>query len=276
MKINVHAGHNSNVPGAVSILNEVTEDRKVKNKVIELLRNAGHTVYDCTDDVAKTKSQNLANIVSKCNAHTVDLDVSIHLNSARNDLVGDGKTGGVEVWVYSTASKAKAYADKICEKVSSQLGMTNRGTKYCGNSLYVIRKTNSPALLVECCFVDDRDDANKWNADACAKAIVEGITGQVASVQPSQLTQTQPSTSKPTAKATGTYEVTASDLSVRTGPGTNYSRLKHSQLTKNAKAHDKDNDGCLDKGTRVTVSSWSGNWAKIPSGWVCGDYLKKV
>ena len=52
MKINVHAGHNSIVPGAVSILNEVTEDRKVKNKVIELLRNAGHTVYDCTDDVA--------------------------------------------------------------------------------------------------------------------------------------------------------------------------------------------------------------------------------
>ena len=34
MKINVHAGHNSIVPGAVSILNEVTEDRKVKNKLI--------------------------------------------------------------------------------------------------------------------------------------------------------------------------------------------------------------------------------------------------
>lgn len=277
MKINVHAGHNSIVPGAVSILNEVTEDRKVKNKVIELLRNAGHTVYDCTDDVAKTKSQNLANIVSKCNAHAVDLDVSIHLNSARNDLVGDGKTGGVEVWVYSNASKAKAFADKICEKVSSQLGMTNRGTKYCGKSLYVIRKTNSPALLVECCFVDDRDDANKWNADACAKAIVEGITDQVASVQPTQTKPTsQPSTPKPAGKATGTYEVTASDLSVRTGPGTGYRRKRHDELTEDGKKHDKDKDGCLERGTRVTVYEWQNGWARTPSGWVSGDYLKKV
>ena len=142
-------------------------------------------------------------------------------------------------------------------------------------NLYVIRKTNSPALLVECCFVDDRDDANKWNADACAQAIVEGITGQTVSTQPTQTVSPTP-TSKSAGKATGTYEVTASDLSVRKGPGTNYPRLKHSQLTKNAKAHDKDNDGCLDKGTPVTVSEWNGNWARIPSGWVCGDYLKKV
>ena len=32
-KYNVHGGHNSIVPGAAKYLNEVTEDRKVKNKV---------------------------------------------------------------------------------------------------------------------------------------------------------------------------------------------------------------------------------------------------
>ena len=37
MKINVHAGHNSIVPGAVSILNEVTEDRKCFGRLISVL-----------------------------------------------------------------------------------------------------------------------------------------------------------------------------------------------------------------------------------------------
>ena len=77
-------------------------------------------------------------------------------------------------------------------------------------------------------------------------------------------------------KSTGTYEVTANDLSVRTGPGENYRRKTYNELTVDAKKHDYDKDGCLNKGTRVTVSKWNGNWAKIPSGWVSGDYLKKV
>lgn len=77
-------------------------------------------------------------------------------------------------------------------------------------------------------------------------------------------------------KALGTYEVTASDLSVRTGPGTNYRRKTYSELTADAKNHDYDKDGCINKGTRVTVKEWQNGWARIPSGWVSGDYLKKV
>ena len=102
---NVHAGHSLICRGANGILDEVTEDRKVKNSVVELLRAAGHTVYDCTDDNGRTANANLSAIVAKCNAHTVDLDVSIHLNAGKNDTSGDGKTGGVEVWGYHNGTK---------------------------------------------------------------------------------------------------------------------------------------------------------------------------
>ena len=74
----------------------------------------------------------------------------------------------------------------------------------------------------------------------------------------------------------GTYEVIASDLSVRTGPGTNYPRKTYAELSTDAKKHDYDRDGCLNKGTRVTVKEWKNGFARIPSGWVSGDYLKKV
>lgn len=74
----------------------------------------------------------------------------------------------------------------------------------------------------------------------------------------------------------GTYMITACDLSVRTGPGANYRRKIYEELTKNAKAHDYDKDGCLNYGTRVTVFEFNGDWAKIPSGWDAKRYLKIV
>lgn len=46
------------------------------------------------------------------------------------------------------------------------------------SSLYVLRKTNAPAMLIECCFVDDKDDVVLYDYKSVAEAIVYGITGQ--------------------------------------------------------------------------------------------------
>lgn len=182
MKFNVHGGHNSHVTGASKYLNELTEDRKVKNEVIRLLKAQGHTVYDCTDDSGTTQNANLSNIVKKCNAHSVDLDISIHLNA--------GGGTGVEAYIYPNSS-AKDEATRICSKVSSALGIKNRGVKD-GSNLYVVRNTNAPAVLVECCFVDSTTDRDHWDANKCAKAIVEGILNKTVS---NGTTASKPSTS---------------------------------------------------------------------------------
>ena len=199
---NVHGGHSLVCRGASGLLDEVNEDRKVKNKVMEYLRAAGNTVYDCTDDVGRTQAQNLSSIVRKCNTHLVDLDISIHLNAGRNDYVGDDDTGGVEVWNYD--SRTAEISNRICQNVTNTLGIRNRGTKYTKN-LYVLNNTKSLALLVECCFVDDKDDANCWNADKCAKAIAEGIMGRSAAALPDSGTTPTPST--PSAPATSTGKI---------------------------------------------------------------------
>ena len=172
---NVHAGHcpqGKGASGAVGILQESVEDRAVKNEVIRLLRAEGHTVYDCTCDENTTKQGCLNKIVAKCNQHSVDLDISIHLNSGRNDYGGDGSTGGVEVWNYDTGTQE--ISNRICEAIATELEISNRGTKY-DKDLFVLANTKSKALLVECCFVDDKDDAKAWDAKRCAEAIAEGI-----------------------------------------------------------------------------------------------------
>jgi N-acetylmuramoyl-L-alanine amidase len=171
---NVHGGHSLKCRGVSDLLDEVTEDRAVKNKLIELLRANGDTVYDCTDDYSTTQSANLSSIVSKCNAHNVDLDISIHLNSARNDRVGDGKCGGVEVYGYDDRIYGTAY--RIAESIANTLGIGFHGApvKY-NKELYVLRKTRAKAILIECCFVDDRDDVTRWDSTKCAMAIASAL-----------------------------------------------------------------------------------------------------
>lgn len=96
---------------------------------------------------------------------------------------------------------------------------------------------------------------------------------KVYAVKDGSSTGSAPSSSE---RPLGTYEVTASDLSVRVKAGTQYRRKTYAELTESGKVHDYDKDGCLNKGTRVTVKEWQNGWARIPSGWVSGDYLKKV
>ena len=162
---NIHAGHNANVPGANGKFNEVTEDRKVKDTVISKLQSLGYTVYDCTDDSGKTQNENLKNIVSKCNAHTVDLNISIHFNAS------NGQGHGVEVLQYS--DKTKEVAQNICNAIA-ELGLKNRGVKDRAD-LYVLKKTKAPAILIECCFCDSEIDAGLYNCETMATAIVKGL-----------------------------------------------------------------------------------------------------
>ena len=254
MKINVHGGHNSHSSGAAGYLVELTEDRKVKNLVISKLKALGHTVYDCTDDAGANQSQNLRNIVTKCNAHKVDLDVSIHFNA--------GGGTGTEVWVYSASSSSKSYAQKTAAAIA-ELGFKNRGVKY-SKGLYVLKHTSSPAMLVECCFVDNQQDANRYNAEKMADAIVKGITGQTVAETPAKLATS-------TSSSAG---ATAVNYLVRINTATLNVRKDHSASSAVSTT--------VKKGDVYTIVAEYKNgstlWGKLKSGagWISLAYTKRV
>lgn len=176
MKISVHAGHNPDgkiACGAVGLIKESTEARKVTKYVVKYLRRAGHIVYNDTVDNGLNQGDVLNKIVAKCNAHNVDLVVSIHFNSGADDEKGNGNTTGTEVLVYALNQKPKAVASNVSKEIA-KLGFANRGVKE-RRDLYVLNSTKAPAMLVECCFVDDKDDVKLYNAKKMAQAIVLGI-----------------------------------------------------------------------------------------------------
>lgn len=180
MVINVHAGHNPHgkvACGAVGLISESIENRRVKDLVVDELRRMGHTVYDCTVEDGTSQSDVLNRIIRKCNAHKVDLDVSIHFNSASN-----AQASGTEVYVYSDRSQAVSTARETLNAICS-LGFRNRGVKT-NSKLAFLRRTSAPAMLVECCFVSSEKDVSLYNAEEMAAAIVYGITGTRCIAEP--------------------------------------------------------------------------------------------
>ena len=167
-RYSLHGGHNSIVQGAnFGNRKEHVLDRQVKDAVAAKLRSLGHTVYDDTDEVGATQSQNLNNIIRNSNSHAVDLVISFHLNAS------DGNGQGVEVLYYDQ----KDLAAKISAQLAKDIGWRDRGAKQ-RTDLAVLNGTKAPAILIELGFIDNESDMAKWNVDKIANSVVFALTGQ--------------------------------------------------------------------------------------------------
>lgn len=174
MKIAVRGGHTELCTGASALINELTEDRKVKDAVVKYLKILGQDVLDVTPPVNYTSSasKDLAYGVNKANNYGANLFVSIHFNKAYDTYNG---SLGSEVCVYSTND----YANRVVEKLGC-LGFSNRGQKV-RTGLYELKHTSMVSMIVEVCFVEATEDValyKKLGADAIGKAIAEAIVNQ--------------------------------------------------------------------------------------------------
>ena len=178
-KVTVHGGHNPSgkiACGASDFLDESKEDRYITRKVIKLLKKHGIKAKNCTVNNGRNQTDVLQKICKKCNAIAdADLHISIHFNSGRADKKGDGKVGGTEVLLTNDVSDKGDIAHRICEHMG-WIGYTSRGVKV-NKGLYFLNHTKAPAILVEVCFVDDKDDAILYrkNRDKVARAIVMAV-----------------------------------------------------------------------------------------------------
>ena len=158
--------------GVIADLDESNCTREISQLVAKELKSRGHEVnllkidksnsYRFEDCYVRAEQ---ANELAK--KKYVDLYVEIHINAG-------GGTGS-EVLTISKCEIAKSAAERICKSLSQKLEIPSRGIK--SANLIVLKKTNMPAILVECLFADS-SDAEKYNADLIARAIVDGLLGE--------------------------------------------------------------------------------------------------
>lgn len=175
-QINISSGHSINCQGASDILNEVTEARRVVDRIYDMCKAIGIEVYKY-HDTSSSSSQNLANIANWHNKFKDGIDVSIHFNCYQHT----SNSMGTEVCYYSQSE----LADKVSSAISKASGLKNRGGKE-RKGLYVLRHTNKPMILIEVCFLDSSYDVQKYqeNFDNICSAIIEALTGKVYMSRP--------------------------------------------------------------------------------------------
>lgn len=164
--------------GAVGIRAESELTREVGTRVITKLQALGHKVVKCYKDTCSSLNDSLSYRTNTANNNNVNLYVSIHFNAF------NGSAKGTEVYTYG--GKEIGEARNILNNIAS-LGYANRGLKN-GSGLYVLRHTKMKAMLIECCFCDNKEDMSRFNADKIADAIVKGLTGHTSNAQSSKNT----------------------------------------------------------------------------------------
>ena len=173
MKIAVRGGHCPRIPGASKFIDELTEDRKVKDSVIKYLKQLGHEVLDVTPpDNTNLSQSDLIYGVDGANHYGADLFVSIHFNKAYD--VYNGFLGS-EVCVYTPFDTAQRVVNGL-----AFLGFKNRGQKV-RPQLFEIRRTNMKAMIIEVCFVESVSDVGlykKLGYDTIGKTIAECIANK--------------------------------------------------------------------------------------------------
>lgn len=172
--ITMSSGHSKYVSGAIGIVNEVTEARKIVNAISDELSKV-MTVYTFHDNVSRTQRDNINTIVKFHNSTKRLGDYSIHLNSSGATT---NKELGVEVLYYNEENRK--HAEDLAKAISEATGLNNRGAKKRTN-LGFLAGTNEPAWLIEAYFVNSKLDAAEMDepielkqfAQATAKTIAE-------------------------------------------------------------------------------------------------------
>lgn len=188
-QVNISSGHSINCQGAVDIINEVTEAKKVVDRVYDIIKASGKACYKY-HDTSSSSSQNLMNIVNWHNGFKDGVDVSIHFNAYTHT----DKAMGTEVCYYSQPTLAK----EVSKNIANAGGFIDRGAKQ-RTGLYFLKHTNKPAILIEVCFVDSVKDVElyKANFENICQAIAKSLIGQISTSVPATPVNNRPVATAP-------------------------------------------------------------------------------
>lgn len=179
IKIFIDQGHNPANPNAGAEANglreqDITYDVGVRlanllranpNFDVRLSRNSP------TEQLGTSNASSLAARVNAANSWGAQYFISLHCNASTNTAAS-----GSEAYVYRLNSVAADLGEQLLIGLHNATGLDNRGVR-ANPSLYVLRRTAMPAVLMEMGYLTNTHDARLLSQDpqSFARGMYNGI-----------------------------------------------------------------------------------------------------
>ena len=160
----IDSGHGGSDPGKIAADGtlEKTLNLSIALKLKTYLEAADvHVIMTRTTDAglydensSNKKAQDMKNRVSLMNASNADVVVSIHQNS-----YSDNTIRGAQVFYYTTSSAGKELARILQESLITDLDSSNHRKEKANDNYYLLKKAQSPIVIVECGFLSNPSEA---------------------------------------------------------------------------------------------------------------------
>lgn len=180
----VDAGHGGDDPGKIGINGSLEKDINlvIAHKLKTLLESQGYEVVmtrSTGEGLYKpgTKNMKVEDMHNRCDIIMEAMPVftvSIHQNSYPEEYVK-----GAQVFYYGQSVEGEALAKKIQGSLVERLDPENHRVEKANESYYLLKKTPTPTVIVECGFLSNSEEAELLNTDVyqdkVAWAVMMGV-----------------------------------------------------------------------------------------------------
>lgn len=166
----IDAGHGGKDPGKVGINGALEKDINLEIAIklqqflemedveVILTRESDAGLYD--ENASNKKVQDMKRRVEIIEQTAPALTVSIHQNSYHEEYVH-----GAQTFYYENSEQSKLLAEKIQQALLNSVDKENKRVAKSNDSYYLLKKTSSPIVIVECGFLSNSEEAGKLESD---------------------------------------------------------------------------------------------------------------